>query len=86
MEFNTFYQYFLFTKSWAYVMMFVVLPVYVLYWNFVLFPDKKRPLQRLQTLSLKSTRLRGHDRKVLPLFLLAVDKQISQTISTYYFN
>ena len=40
MEFNTFYQYFLFTKSWAYVMMFVVLPVYVLYWNFVLFPDK----------------------------------------------
>ena len=41
MEFNTFYQYFLFTKSWAYVMMFVVLPVYVLYWNFVLFPEKK---------------------------------------------
>ena len=41
MEFNTFYQYFLFTKSWAYVMMFVVLPVYVLHWNFVLFPDKK---------------------------------------------
>ena len=41
MEFNTFYQYFLFTKSWAYVMMFVLLPVYVLYCNFVLFPDKK---------------------------------------------
>ena len=41
MEFNTFDQYFLFTKSWAYVMMFVVLPLYVLYWNFVLFPEKK---------------------------------------------
>ena len=42
MEFHTFYDYFLFTKSWAYVMMFIVLPLYVLYWNFVLFPDKKK--------------------------------------------
>ena len=42
MEFHTFYDYFLYTKSWAYVMMFVVLPLYVLYWNFVLFPDKKK--------------------------------------------
>lgn len=41
MEFDTFYQYFLYTKSWAYVMMFIVLPVYVLYWNFVLYPEKK---------------------------------------------
>ena len=29
MEFHTFYDYFLYTKSWAYVMMFVVLPLYV---------------------------------------------------------
>lgn len=42
MEFHTFYDYFLFTKSWAYAMMFVVLPLYVLYWNFVLFPEKKK--------------------------------------------
>ncbi|MDR1776669.1 MAG: hypothetical protein LBR31_02405 [Desulfovibrio sp.] len=42
MEFNTFYDYFLFTKSFAYVMMFIVLPVYVIYWNCVLFPTKKR--------------------------------------------
>lgn len=42
MEFNTFYQYFLYSKSWAYIMMFVVLPVYVLYWNFVLYPGKKK--------------------------------------------
>lgn len=41
MEFHTFYQYFLYTKSWAYVMMFIVLPLYVWYWNFILFPDKK---------------------------------------------
>ena len=41
MEFDTFYQYFLYTKNWAYVMMFIVLPVYVLYWNFVLYPEKK---------------------------------------------
>lgn len=41
MEFHTFYDYFLYTKSWAYVMMFVVLPLYVVYWNFVLFPRKK---------------------------------------------
>ena len=43
MEFHTFYQYFLYTKSWAYVMMFIVLPLYVWYWNFILFPDKKKP-------------------------------------------
>lgn len=42
MEFHTFYDYFLFTKSWAYVMMFIVLPAYVLYWNFVLFPERKK--------------------------------------------
>ena len=42
MEFHTFYDYFLYTKSWAYVMMFVVLPLYVLYWTFVLFPAKKK--------------------------------------------
>lgn len=34
------YDYFLYTKNWAYVMMFVTLPVYVLYWNTVLFPKK----------------------------------------------
>jgi hypothetical protein len=42
MEFSTFYEYFLYTKSWAYIMMLIVLPVYVLYWNFVLYPEKKQ--------------------------------------------
>ena len=42
MEFPTFYSYFLYTKNWAYIIMFVVLPLYVLYWNYILFPDKKK--------------------------------------------
>lgn len=42
MEFSTFYQYFLYTKTWAYIMMFLTLPIYVLFWNFVLNPDKKK--------------------------------------------
>ena len=42
MEFPIFYDYFLFTKSLAYIMMFVVLPLYVLYWNTVLYPIKKK--------------------------------------------
>lgn len=41
-SFATFYDYFLFTKSWAYVLMFITLPAFVAYWNYVLFPDKKR--------------------------------------------
>lgn len=42
MEFPTFYNYFLYTKNWAYIMMIVVLPLYVLYWNLVLFCGKKK--------------------------------------------
>ena len=42
MEFATFYDYFLYTKNWAYIMMFVVLPLYVAYWNLVLYPGRKK--------------------------------------------
>ena len=42
MEFPTFDRYVLYTKNWAYIMMFIVLPLYVLYWNYILFPDKKK--------------------------------------------
>lgn len=42
MEFPTFYNYFLYTKNLAYIMMFIVLPLYVLYWNLVLYPAKKK--------------------------------------------
>ena len=41
MEFPTFYSYFLYTKNWAYIMMFVVLPLYVAYWNLVLYKGRK---------------------------------------------
>ena len=44
MEFNIFYDYFLFTKGFAYVMMFLTLPFYVFYWNTALYPyGKDRP-------------------------------------------
>ena len=42
MEFNSFYQYFLYTKNCAYIMILIVLPVYVLFWNFFLYPQKKQ--------------------------------------------
>lgn len=40
-SFPTFYSYFLFTKTWAYGLMFITLPAFVAYWNLVLFPDKE---------------------------------------------
>ncbi|MBO4369343.1 MAG: hypothetical protein J5803_04515 [Desulfovibrio sp.] len=42
MDFNIFYDYFLFTKSWAYIMMFFTLPYYVFYWNTALYPYGKK--------------------------------------------
>lgn len=42
MDFPTFYSYFLYTKSWAYIMMIIVLPVYVVYWNLILYPKRKK--------------------------------------------
>lgn len=46
MEFDDFYQYFLYTKNWAYIMMLCVLPLYVLYWNTILYPAGKRDRKR----------------------------------------
>ncbi len=42
MEFPTFYSYFLYTKTCAYLMMILVLPLYVAYWNLVLYRDRKK--------------------------------------------
>ncbi len=42
-HFATFYEYFLTTKSWAYLLMFVTLPAFVCYWNFILYPLKQNP-------------------------------------------
>lgn len=41
-SFATFYDYFLFTKTWAYGLMFVTLPAFVVYWNCILFPCEKK--------------------------------------------
>lgn len=46
MEFPTFYSYFLYTKNLAYIMMFIVLPVYVIYWNLILFRGGKKNKKR----------------------------------------
>ncbi len=40
-SFSTFYEYFLFTKTWAYGLMFVTLPAFTAFWLFVLYPCKK---------------------------------------------
>lgn len=42
MEFPTFYSYFLYSKNWAYVLMIITLPIYVWYWNVILFPRKPK--------------------------------------------
>ena len=42
MEFDTFYQYFLYSKSWAYIMMFITLPLFVLVWNTIIYPTKDK--------------------------------------------
>lgn len=44
--FPTFYDYFLFTKSWAYVLMFLILPGYVCYWLCIL--NGKKPKEVVQ--------------------------------------
>lgn len=47
MEFDTFYQYFLYSKSRAYLCMFVILPLFVLFWNTVLFPTKDKDVLKI---------------------------------------
>ncbi len=47
MEFPTFYSYFLYTKNWAYIMMIVVLPLYVAYWNPVSYTHLTLPTKRI---------------------------------------
>ena len=33
MHFDTFYQFFIYSKNWAYIMMFITLPLFVVFWN-----------------------------------------------------
>ncbi len=42
MHFDTFYQYFLFSKSWAYICIILILPIFALFWNTVIYPTKDK--------------------------------------------
>ncbi len=42
MHFDTFYQYFLFSKNWAYISIILILPVFALYWNTCIYPTKDK--------------------------------------------
>ena len=40
MHFDTFYQFFIYSKNWAYIMMFITLPLFVVFWNTILYPTQ----------------------------------------------
>lgn len=42
MEFDTFYQYFIYSKNWAYILMIITLPLFVLFWNTCIYPTKDK--------------------------------------------
>ncbi len=47
MEFDTFYQYFIYSKNWAYLLMFITLPAFVVFWNTILYPTKDEEVLKL---------------------------------------
>ena len=40
MEFDTFYQYFIYSKNWAYISIILILPTFALIWNTIIYPTK----------------------------------------------
>lgn len=47
MHFDTFYQYFLFSKSWAYISIICILPIFAFFWNTVIYPTKDEDVHRI---------------------------------------
>lgn len=47
MEFDTFYQFFIYSKNWAYILMFITLPAFVVFWNTLLYPTKDKDVLRI---------------------------------------
>ena len=47
MHFDTFYQYFLFSKSWAYLLLFIIPPLFAFYWNTAIYPTKDKDVLNL---------------------------------------
>ncbi|MDO5536656.1 MAG: hypothetical protein Q4F72_03910 [Desulfovibrionaceae bacterium] len=47
MHFDTFYQYFLFSKSWAYIAIICILPLFAFFWNTAIYPTKDKDVHRI---------------------------------------
>ncbi len=44
MEFDTFYQYFIYSKNWAYISIILILPIFALIWNTIIYPTKDKDI------------------------------------------
>ena len=47
MEFDTFYQYFLYSKNWVYISIILIPPVFAILWNTLIYPTKDEDILRL---------------------------------------
>ena len=47
MHFDTFYQFFIYSKNWAYIMMFITLPLFVVFWNTILYPTQDNEVRAI---------------------------------------
>ena len=47
MEFDTFYQYFIYSKNWAYISIILILPIFALFWNTIIYPTKDKDILQL---------------------------------------
>lgn len=55
MHFDTFYQFFIYSKNWAYIMMFITLPLFVVFWNTILYPTQDKEVVPSSTKSKASS-------------------------------
>lgn len=44
MEFDTFYQYFIYSKNWAYISIILTLPIFAIIWNTIIYPTKDKDI------------------------------------------
>ena len=47
MHFDTFYQFFIYSKNWAYIMMFITLPLFVVFCNKILYPTQDKEVRAI---------------------------------------
>ena len=47
MHFDTFYQFFIYSKNWAYIMMFITLPLFVVFWNTILYLTQDKEVRAI---------------------------------------